>query len=308
VRAQCARAAGLRATRVRAGGVAPQRGDPATADPARQFAQELAVAIGRGEVELPAWSRMTERARAALADENLDDERLARLLTAEAGLAVRVLTIANSAMFSSGGSRTTDLKLAVMRLGRDCVRSAVYAHALDQLRHAPQLLHLREELRQLWRESTAVATLSRLVATATAVVDPDEALLAGLLHNIGKLGLLARLEQAPATLRAVPDRDALLIAWHARIGLALTLSWQLPETVCTAIAEQDTLAATRGGHPNLNDVLAVAVIGTGVEHDVDQVAAHLAEFSRFSLDADRWLALLQRARLESAALRSAFGE
>jgi HD-like signal output (HDOD) protein len=293
---------------MRTGSAAQQPGTPALADQARQFAQELATAIGRGSVELPAWSQMTERARAALADEDLDDERLARLLTAEAGLAVRVLTIANAAMFANSGSRTTDLKLAVMRLGRDCVRSAVYTYALAQLRHGPKLLHLRAELRQLWRESTAVATLSRLVAAATAVVDPDEALLAGLLHNIGKLGLLAQLDGAPAQLRASPGRDALLISWQARIGLALALSWQLPEAICTAIAEQDALEATRGGRPNLNDVLAVAVIGSGVQQDAGQVAAHLAEFSRFGLDAGRWLELLQRARLESAALRNAFGE
>jgi hypothetical protein len=45
-----------------------------------------------------------------------------------------------------------------------------------------------------------------------------------------------------------------------------------------------------------------------VQQDAGQVAAHLEEFSRFGLDAGRWLELLQRARLESAALRNAFGE
>ena len=283
-------------------------GRDADGELARRYAQELAAAIGRGAVELPAWSQMTERARAAFNDENLNDDRLARLLAAEAGLAVRVLTIANAAMFAAGGARTADLKLAVMRLGRDCVRSAVYAYALAQLRHAPRLLEVRAELRLLWRESTAVATLARLVATATGCVDPDEALLAGLLHNIGKLALLAQLEQAPPALRESPARDALLIAWHARIGLALALNWRLPEAVCNAIAEQDTLEATRGGRANLNDVLAVAVIGSGAGQDDQQVAEHLAAFSRFGLDAERWFALLERAQLESAALRGAFGE
>ncbi|MCC7464314.1 MAG: HDOD domain-containing protein [Gammaproteobacteria bacterium] len=286
----------------------PAAADPAIGELARRYAQELAAQIDHGAVELPAWSQMTERARAALNDDAVDDEQLARLLAAEAGLAVRVLTIANAAMFAVGGARTADLKLAVMRLGRDCVRSAVYAYALAQLRHAPRLLQVREELRQLWRESTAVATLARLVAAETSQVDPDEALLAGLLHNIGKLALLAQLQQAPAALREPQARVALLIAWHARIGLALSLNWRLPESVCNAIAEQDTLDATRGGGANLNDVLAVAVIGSGVEQDVQQVAGHLAAFSRFGLNAERWCTLLERARLEAAALRAAFGD
>jgi hypothetical protein len=59
-------------------------GDAAVSELARRFAQELAARIGRGEVELPAWSQMTERARTALNDEALDDERLARLLAERA--------------------------------------------------------------------------------------------------------------------------------------------------------------------------------------------------------------------------------
>ena len=50
------------------------------------------------------------------------------------------------------------------------------------------------------------------------------------------------------------------------------------------------------------------MIGAGAEQDARQVAEHLAAFSRFGLDAERWLALLERARLESAALRHAFGD
>ncbi len=168
------------------------------------------------------------KAGAALADENLDDERLARLLTAEAGLAVRVLTIASAA------------------------------------RARP------------WRRGRA----SRRAPAA----------------------------RWTPTRRCSPGGEALLTAWHARIGLALALRWRLPEAVCTAIAEQDTLAATRGGRPSLNDVLAVAVIGSADDRDLGPVAAHLAQLGCFGLDAERWSDLLQRARLESAALRTACGE
>jgi HD-like signal output (HDOD) protein len=291
-----------------AGANRPQPGATPASDPARRFTQELAGAIGRGTLELPAWSMITERARAAVADDGLDNARLAQLLMAEAGLAVRVLTLANSVMFAGSGTRTTDLKLAVMRLGRDNIRSAVYAYALAQLRHAPKLAHLGAELRQLWQQSTAVATLARLLAAAGGVVDPDEAVLAGLLHNIGKLALLTQLEQAPPELRVPPGRDVLLDTWHARIGLALALHWGLPESVCTAIAEQGRLEATRGGHASLNDVLAAALLGAGAGQDAGRAAAQLAEFARFGMDAARWLELLQRAQLESVTLRAAFGE
>ena len=140
-----------------------------------EFMATLERELGTGIVSLPSWSKVTERARTALAAPDFAVDDLARLLGAEAGLAVRVLTLANSAMFMRGGRPLSDLKLAILRVGHDMLRSAVYAHALLQLRQAPKLQRLRSILQQQWRESTQVAALARLVAARTACADPDAA-------------------------------------------------------------------------------------------------------------------------------------
>ena len=146
-----------------AGGTDPQDGQLA------EFMATLERELAAGTVTLPSWSKVTERARNALAAPDFDVDELARLLGAEAGLAVRVLTLANSAMFMRGGRPLSDLKLAILRVGHDMLRSAVYAHALLQLRQAPRLQRLRAILQQLWRESTQVAALARLVAAHARV-------------------------------------------------------------------------------------------------------------------------------------------
>lgn len=280
----------------------------AAEDPAVPYIEAFVAAIARGELDLPAWSRMTERARMAVADDDTDDETLARLLGAEAGLAVRVLNIANAAMFARGDAPIVDLRQAVRRLGRDCIRSAVYAHALAQLRHAPALGQLREELRRLWRESTAVAILAYRIAREQGAVDPDAALLAGLLHNIGKLALLVRLPQAPATLQAPPARERLLALRHARIGCALVRYWQFSAEICAAIGGQGDLDLLHEGRPGLGDVLAAAVIASREPQEGQLAATTLAECHRFGMDAGQWFGLIEGARLEAAAVRVAFGE
>jgi HD-like signal output (HDOD) protein len=153
-----------------------------------------------------------------------------------------------------------------------------------------------------------VATLAYQIARERRVVDPDAALLAGLLHNIGKLGLLVGLPQAPATLQVAPARERLLETWHARIGLSLVLHWQFSAEICDAIAGQDDLDLLREGPPGLGDVLAAAVVAGRESRDWRLAAATLAECHRFGMDAEQWLELIEGARLESAAVRVAFGE
>jgi len=275
-----------------------------------EFMRTLENEVAAGAVILPSWSKVTERARIALAAPEFDINELAGLLGAEAGLAVRVLTLANSAMFMRGGRPLSDLKLAILRVGRDNLRSAVYAHALLQLRQAPKLQRLKSTLQQLWRESTQVAALARLLVTRTGKGDPDVALLAGLLHNVGKLYLYVRLDRHADDTGKAPASIALLTAWHARIGSAIARSWQMPESLCQAIADQDLLDSS-GSQDDLAAALSVAVIGANACLDPTQLeesAAHLAQFTRFELNAAAWLELLGRAQAESTALRVTFGD
>jgi HD-like signal output (HDOD) protein len=284
---------------------------PAATDPEQlmlSFARSLTDELAQGTVDLPSWSQVTERARAALASADTSADQIARLLAADANLAVRVLTIANSAMFSRNSKPLTDLRLAVMRIGRDKVRSAVYACALAQLRNAPRLMHLRADLAQLWRESTTVAALARLIATRTECVDPDEAMLAGLLHNIGKLYILARIDRNSVMWRNQRVRDTLLMGWHARIGKAVASNWKLSETIAVAIGDQDVLNARADGALTLGEVLAAAIIANAAPDPLEETAQHLAAFAHFGLDAPAWLQLLQKTREATTAMRNLFGD
>ncbi|MGB8692227.1 MAG: HDOD domain-containing protein [Steroidobacteraceae bacterium] len=275
-----------------------------------QFMRVLANELASGEVILPSWSRVTERARAALAAPDFDIHELARLLGAEAGLAVRVLALANSAMCMRGARPLSDLKLAILRIGHDMLRSAVYGHALLQLRQAPKLQRLKATLQQLWREGTQVATLARLVAARTGKGDADAALLAGLLHNIGKLYLYVRFDSHADGAGSTPVPISLLTAWHARIGSAIARNWQMPESLCQAIADQDLLDNS-ASQDDLAAALSAAVIGThaaGNPAELADTATHLAEFTRFGLNATAWCELLECAQTESTALRVTFGD
>ena len=95
---------------------------------AEAYVQQLLREISGGHVELPSWSNQTEQVRTALDSDSVGIEHIARLLGSDAGLAMRVLSMANSALFARTTRPLMDLRLAVLRLGLENVRGAVYAH------------------------------------------------------------------------------------------------------------------------------------------------------------------------------------
>src|SRR5690349_12473126 len=119
------------------------------AQAAFQFVAELAAEVSRGRVELPAFPDVATRVRKALADENVSPEHITRVVGSEAGLAARVMTLANSAALNRGGKNITELKTAINRIGQNNVRTAAVAFAIAQLRRASELKHIIKDLEKL---------------------------------------------------------------------------------------------------------------------------------------------------------------
>ena len=167
---------------------------------------ELARELSAGRVDLPSFPDAAARVQQVLSDDSVTSERIARVVSSDAGLAARILTMANSTLLHRGGAPVTDLKVAVTRIGHDNIRTAALAYATAQLRRAAELAHIRASWSACWQEGVRVAALAHAMAKESRLVRPDEAMLAGLLHNIGKVYILARTpkDAAPGCTSTMP--------------------------------------------------------------------------------------------------------
>lgn len=278
---------------------------PVDLHPLQPLLERLEAELCRGEVSLPAWSARTEKTRRALIDTPDDHEQLAAYVGEDAGLAVRVLAIANAAPFARGGRMLAELQPAIRRIGVLNLASAVHVHALAQLRQSPRLHELRPQLLQLWHTGTQVAALARRLAWRCGA-GADEALLAGLLHNAGRLYLVARCAALgqDAALRAAPGE--LLWRWQARLGAALARAWELPGGVARSIGRQGRLGEAE--HDEAGAVLAAASFAVHSGFAAAPTAARLASEAGFALNAAQWRELLERSAREGAALRITLGD
>jgi HD-like signal output (HDOD) protein len=222
-----------------------------------KFVSDLAKELSAGQVELPSFPEAAARVQQVLSDESVTSERIARVISADAGLAARVLTMANSTLLHRGGTAVTDLKAAITRIGYDHIRVAALAYANGQLRRAAELAPIRAELEVCWQEGIRVAALAFAMAKESRRVRTDEAMLAGLLHNIGKVYIIARSPQS----RGAAGRldEAVLRPWYPSVGQALVENWKLPDEIAAAVAGQLELERRHEGPPDLQDLLIVAV-------------------------------------------------
>lgn len=282
---------------------------PASNSGAFQFVAELAQEVSKGRVELPSFPDVAVRVRKVLADEHVSNEQIARVVGSDVGLVARLLTLANSAALNRGGKPVSELKTAVNRIGHNNVRTAAVSFAIAQLRRANELRHIAKELEELWNEATMVAALAYAVGTRAEKINADECMLAGLLHNVGKIYILARanrhgnLFKDPAALAQVV-RD-----WHANIGKAIVENWGFPQHLSDAIAEHENIDR-RIDQADVTDVLTVAVMMSGFighEADLELNMQGVKAFWRLGLDNEKCGHILTDCRDEIAALRTALG-
>ena len=161
---------------------APSAAPNGADDVAFTFVQALASELSGGKIELPGFPHIVMRVQRVLADENADNNRIVKVLGSEPVLASQIVRMANSAALNPAGVPVTDLRTAVSRVGLDTVRSATIAFAVRQLRDAPILKGLEAPLGLLWKRSVLVASLSCVIARRLTNLNPDTALLAGLLQ------------------------------------------------------------------------------------------------------------------------------
>jgi HD-like signal output (HDOD) protein len=260
-------------------------------------------------VELPSFPDVAVRVRKALADENVSTEQIARIVASDAGLAARLLMLANSTALNPTGRSITEMKTAISRIGHNNVRTAAVSFAISQLRRANELHQIAKELEQLWREATMVSALSYAVAVRIKGINADEAMLTGLLHNVGKIYILARASRHGDLFKDPPVLAQVMRDWHANVGKAIIENWGFPEHLCDAVAEHENIDRVVG-RPDIGDVLTVAVMMAGFmghEADLELNMQGVKAFWRLQLDNEKCVHVMRDCVDEISALRSALG-
>jgi HD-like signal output (HDOD) protein len=272
------------------------------------FVQALALELSAGKIDIPSFPDVAVRVRKVLADDDVDAQTVARVVGSEPALAAKLLQIANSAAINPNGMRIVELRSAIARIGFSMVRSASLAFAMEQIKKSEALKPLRKPLNELWERSVKVAAMSFVVARSWSKVNPDTALLAGLMHGMGRVYILTRAVNHPELFADTTSYQQIVQDWHGAIAKAVLESWEISPQIIEAVEGYTQLDRHNGGAPDLTDVLTMADLLVSFHTSPDELAAYLAEVKaakRLGIDVDSVQKVLQQTAGELASLRSA---
>jgi len=278
--------------------------------PAFAFVQALAVELSAGKVDIPSFPDIVARVRQVLSDEFVSSKQIVRVVSAEPALAGKLLLIANSVALNPTGTRIVELKSAITRIGLNMVRSASLSFAMEQMRKSESLAGLKAPMTELWERSVLVAAMSYVVAKRFTNVNPDSALLAGLMHGMGKLYILTRASQFPLLFNDQPSYKQIVRDWHASIAKAILENWEINEDIVAAVEEFEHLDRTHIGGNDLTDVLTVANLLASFHEFPESIELNMQGVKaceRMRLDREAVERILGESSQEVASLRAALG-
>jgi len=159
-----------------------------------RFFNSFSQAYRENRLSLPSLPNVALKLKEAM-EKDLGISEAVKIIGVDASIVAKLIQLANSPLYSPV-SPVTNCHTAVTRLGLNQTRKLVMGISLKQLFRCqnPQLM---EEMQTVWKNSLYVSSLSFVLAQEDGSVNPEDALLAGLVCDIGTIPILHFAEQHP---------------------------------------------------------------------------------------------------------------
>lgn len=259
---------------------------------------DVKQAFYHNEVDLPSMPDVALRISSAIQNQDADFRQIATTVQADPVISARIVQVANSAMYV-GVSRVESVQNAITRIGLQAARVIVMAVVLKNL-FTPQNPVVRKRMKAYYAHSIRIGAICHALASRLPGFDPEQAFLAGLIHNIGVLPLLvqadgsADLNQDPLVLEQVIEELA------SPVGALLLKQWGFESQFVTA-AQEAASWDREVAESDYCDIVQVAQLHSEMVGGSKVNApplVELAAFKRLDLGAVDPVELVENARQE----------
>ena len=269
-----------------------------------KFVAELLDDIKHNRLKLPVLPEVAIKVRQAVSDEQSTANHIARVVGTDAALASRLLQVANSPLFR-GAAKIESVQAAITRLGIPQVRSLVTSLIMKQLYQSKSPL-LKSHMQKLWEHSTEVAAISHVLARKFTKLKPDEAMLGGLIHDIGALPILVKAEGFPELAGNEEALNEIVSKLHASIGRLILEAWKFPPELVAVAALHENLQRD-SEEVDYVDVVMVANLHSYIGSNHPHARANWASvpaFGKLNLTPEQSIKALEEAKADMAEMKA----
>ncbi|RLW60747.1 MAG: phosphohydrolase, partial [gamma proteobacterium symbiont of Stewartia floridana] len=203
----------------------------------KAFVDSVKEDLLANNIYLPTLPALALEALIIINDVDSSASDLQKVISRDASLTARLIRYANSPLYR-GMNKIATIKPAITRIGFQRVKNAVYAVSMKEV-FRTSVKEIERRMDKLWNHSVKVGAQAAMLAKAQPGLDPDIALVAGLVHDIGHIPLLIKATKYKELIDNPQFLDKVLRKLHPHIGGSILKLWKFDEAIIDVAAHHE---------------------------------------------------------------------
>ena len=263
--------------------------------------------INNNRINLPTLPEIALKVRDVVQDPDSSAAKIAITIGADPVMTTKLIQAANSPLYRPA-TPIENLQNAISRLGQTVVNNIVTGMVMEQLYQKGGNPSVERHLRELWLHSTKVAAISMILARKLTKLKPDQAMLAGLIHDIGAIPVYMEAVNIPE----LEDEELLqnvVAKIHNLIGTTILDDWNFPQELIDVVSNHEDLNYDSGDIVDYVDVVTVANILShiGTPHPLTKSNwTEASAFKKLGLTPEESILILEEAQEEVNMIQGIF--
>lgn len=208
------------------------------------------------KLALPTIPDVSLKIRRAINEPSANSNKIARVVQIDPSITARLIKISNSPLYR-GRRKIESCPEALTRLGLKASQDIITVFALKAVFNAKSGI-IRRKMQELWAHSSHVAAISAVLAHKTPGFDPDRAMLAGLIHDIGIVPILAYADRQPDILASPLDLAETVRELRSDIGVQIIRKWDFPTDFEDVVINAENWFRDSGPQATYSDIVMIS--------------------------------------------------
>jgi len=262
-----------------------------------KFIGDILSDLRENKLELPTLPQVAAKINHIVSNPRSRAKDVAQIVCADPALSAKLLQVANSPMMR-GDKNIDNIQTSITRMGTNMVRNVVTSFLVKQL-FSTKVASLQKRMTAIWTHSAHVAAICHVLASRFSTLPPDEIMLTGLLHDIGKLPILAKAKELPNLQANEKTLDCVIEKLHCPLGKAILQAWNFQPAIVQAAGDHENLRRNSAELDHTDIVLIANLhshMGKPSAKKVDWT--QIPAFAKMDLDPETSIGVLEEARDE----------
>ncbi|MCF6303411.1 MAG: HDOD domain-containing protein [Devosiaceae bacterium] len=263
-----------------------------------KFIAGLLDEIKHKQLDLPTLPEVAIKIGETVDDPDSSAAQLAKIIRIDTALSGRLLQAANSPLFR-GKDQINNIKSAITRLGAKQVKTLINSIVIEQVFQSKSSKMVNAILKRQWLHSMQVAAISYVFAQRFTTLKPDNAMLAGLIHDIGSLPILAYADRFPELENDKEQLPYIVYMLHTQIGKLVLEGWNFSPELIAVASEHEHYSRVSDRFPDYVDIVMIANLHTyiGKNHPSNEIDwTEIPAFKALGLTPEESMSALEEAR------------